>query len=165
MIDFVGIENTLKLLEQKYDLCLDTQLSILYSKLSVLELCGWMETSIDIILYEYIETNILSLECKDKIKKIVKKNYGFDYDTNLFPLLCSVLGVNNLENILDVIPISDLQNLKNITNAYQVERNKAAHTDTPEGTTRTYRAPSCVLRDFCLIKSTFSLLEREIQNL
>lgn len=165
MINFTDIENTLKRLEREYSSCSDIQLPVLYSKLSVLELCGWIELGVDTILYEYVDNKILDSDCKKRIKKIINKTHGFHYDDNLFPLFCSVLGINNLENIIDTIPSLNFQNLKAITNAYTNERNMAAHTDTPLGTTRTYKAPSQVLNDFNLIKPGIQIIEREIKKL
>lgn len=165
MIDYISIRNTLILIDTEYSSCTGTQLPILYSKLAVLELCGWIETNIDNLLFEYVNNHIIDNDCKKGIKRIIDKNYGFDYNNNLFPLFCSVLGINNLENILDKLNASDLQNLKSITEAYTKERNKAAHTDTPIGTTRSYKSPSNVLYDFNLIKTAFQTIETQIQLL
>ena len=140
-------------------------MQILFSKLAVLELCGWIETSIDIVLYDYVQLHLINNDCKKGIEKIIKKNYGFHYDSNLFPLFCSVLGVNNVENVLDVVSPVDFHNFKSITEIYTTERNKAAHTDTPAGTTRSYKAPSVVLHDYNLIKPAIQTLETQIQRL
>jgi len=165
MVDYVSIENTLNKLDGLYNSSLDTQMVILYSKLAVLELCGWIETSVDIVLFEYVDTHIVNIENKNKINGIIKKNHGFDYKSNIFPLFCSVIGINNLENILDKITDTDLQNLISLSDTYTQERNKAAHTDTPNGTTRTYSAPSNVIIDFRKIKNSIVVIESEIQRI
>ena len=165
MIDYVSIQNTLNRLDAEYCSTTDVQLPILYSKLAVLELCGWIETNIDNILFEYVNSHIIDIDCKNGIETIINRNYGFHYANNLFPLFCSVLGINNLENILDKLSSTDFQNLKSITGTYTQERNKAAHTDTPIGTTRTYRSPSSVLHDYNLIKPAFQTIETQIQKL
>lgn len=165
MINYTDIANTLNRLEREFTSCSDIQMPVLYSKLAVLELCGWIELSVDTILYEYVDNKILDSDCKKGIKTIIKKNHGFHYDNNLFPLFCSVLGINNFENVIDALPSVNFQNLKAITDAYTIERNKAAHTDTPLGTTRTYKAPSQVLTDFNLIKPAIQIIETEIQQL
>lgn len=165
MIDYLSIKNTLVHLDSEFTSSTDAQMPILLSKLGVLELCGWIETSVDIMLYEYVSSHVIDNDCKKGIEKIINKNYGFHYDKNMFPLFCSVLGINNLENILDVISPTDFFNLKSITEIYTTERNKAAHTDTPIGTTRSYKAPSNVLNDFNLIKPAIQTLENQIQRL
>ena len=165
MIDYISIQDTLNRLDTEYNTTTDIQLPILYSKLAVLELCGWIETNIDNILYEYVDSHIIDIDCKKGIRNIIRKNYGFHYDSNLFPLFCSVLGINNFENILDKLTSTDFQNLKGITGTYTDERNKAAHTDTPVGTTRSYKSPSSVLHDYNLIKPAFQTIETQIQAL
>ncbi len=165
MIDYISIANTLSKLDKEYSSCKDIQMSILYSKLAVLELCGWIETSIDDMLYNYIDEHIIDNSCKDKIKQIIKRNNGFNYETNLFNLFCSVLGINNLENILYALTDSEFQYLKSITYIYSQDRNKAAHTDTPNGTTRRYNSPSNVLHDYGLLKPTLEHIEREVINM
>ena len=165
MIDYISIKNTLVHLDSEFTSSTDTQMSVLLSKLGVLELCGWIETSVDIMLYEYVSSHIIDNDCKKGIEKIIKKNNGFHYDNNLFPLFCSVLGINNWENVLDVVSPTDFFNLKSITHNYTEERNKAAHTDTPVGTTRSYKAPSDVVHDFSLIKPAIQTLENQIKAL
>lgn len=165
MIDYVSIKNTLDLLEREYNSSTDLQLPILYSKLSVLELCGWIEVSIDVILHEYVDSHLQDAKYIKEIKRIIKKTNGFDFMSNLFPLFCSVLGVENVENILKCVSPTDFHNLESITHNYTEERNKAAHTDTPVGTTRSYKAPSDVVHDFSLIKPAIQTLENQIQAL
>lgn len=165
MVDYSNIKSTLTRIEVEYNNTNDQQLPILYSKLAVLEFCGWIEVSIDDILEEYIDRHVYDATCRSKIKKIIKKNYGFDYENNLFPLFSSVLGINNLDNILDNISTVDFYNLKSLTETYTTERNKAAHTDTPIGTTRRYPAPSSVLHDYNLLEKSIRAIENEIKKI
>ena len=58
MIDYISIQSTLNRLDAEYNTTTDIQLPILYSKLAVLELCGWIETNIDNILYEYVDSEV-----------------------------------------------------------------------------------------------------------
>lgn len=165
MIDYISIKDTLNKLEPEYNASIDIQLTILYSKLAVLEFCGWIETNVDDMLFSYIDSHVCTNDCSKKIKAIIKKNHGFSYENNLFPMLCSTLGINNLENIIDKIPIGDFQNFQSITDVYSIERNKAAHTDTPVGTTKRYNAPSRVLSDYKLIIPAIKIIESEVANL
>lgn len=165
MVDYVSIDTTLNKLDGLYNASSDTQMMVLYSKLSVLELCGWIETSIDIILNDYVNLHIVNKDNKDKIQNIINTTYGFTFDNHLFPLFSSVIGINNLENVLDLIAPTDLLNLMSITKTYSKMRNTAAHTDTPNGTTRTYNSPSIVLNDYMKIKGAIKTLEDEVQKL
>lgn len=165
MVDYIEIINTLNKLENKYSASTDLQMTILYSKLSVIELCGWIEVSIDEILINYIDSHIIDASLVRDIKKIIGRNYGFKYDSNIFPLLCSVLGINNVENMLDSIPLVQFVQFKSIVGNYSGERNIAAHTDTPIGTTRTYFSPSQVIGDYAKIKPFVTSMENYVKTL
>lgn len=165
MVDYIEIINTLNKLDSEYSASSDLQMTILYSKLSVIELCGWIEVSIDEILTNYIDSHIIDVSLVNDIKRIIKRNYGFKYDNNIFPLLCSVLGINNVENMLDSIPLAQFVQFKCIVENYSVVRNIAAHTDTPLGTTRTFYAPSQVIGDYAKIKPFVTSIEDYIKAL
>ncbi len=168
MIDFGSIEITLKKLDSEYNSKLsdsDFQLPVLISKLSVLELCGWIETSLDQVLYEYIERIALDDINLKKIKGIIKKNHGFGLDSHLFPLFCDVIGIKLVNDLYNSLNTTDYLQLQTITDKYSVLRNKAAHTDTPSGVTRNYNSPSIVIGDYLLIKPVFSKIENFIQNI
>lgn len=74
MIDYTSIQSTLNKLDSEYNTSTDLQMPILYSKLAVLELCGWIETNIDGMLFEYINTHIVNPIYITKIKKIIDLN-------------------------------------------------------------------------------------------
>lgn len=166
MVDYTSIENTLKRLDTEYTAQIaDPQMPILFSKLALIEFCGWIEESFDTILYEYIDRRIIDNTCKTMIKKIILKNYGFKYENHIFKMVSTVLGVNNWENIIDTLSYVDQQNFENLLMRYSEGRNKAAHTHTPIGTTTSFNSPSIVLNDFYKIKSIIYILEQEIQAL
>lgn len=166
MVDYNGIENTLKRLDMEYNAQMsDPQMPILFSKLAVLELCGWIEESFDELLLEYINTHIFDTNCKRIIKKIIHDNYGFQYEKHLFKICSAVVGVNNWENIIDQLSLSDFSIFQTILNNYSQGRNRAAHTHTPIGTTKSYDAPSLVLSNFRKIKKSVNVIENEIKRL
>lgn len=166
MVDYTGIENTLKRLDAEYNAQMsDPQMPILFSKLAVIELCGWIEESFDDLLFEYINTHIIDHNCQRIIKKIIDDNYGFQYERHVFKIFSAVIGVNNWENIIDKLSPSDFGNFQTILNSYSTGRNRAAHTHTPIGTTRSFDAPSLVLSNFHKIKNAVSVIENEIKIL
>lgn len=166
MVDYIGIENTLKRLDVEYNAQMsDPQMPILFSKLAVIELCGWIEESFDDLLIGYIDTHIIDPNCQRIIKKIINDNYGFHYERHVFKIFSAVIGVNNWENIIDKLSPSDLGNFQTILNSYSQGRNRAAHTHTPIGTTRSFDAPSLVLSNFQKIKNAISVIENEMNIL
>ena len=101
MVDYTTIHNTLSLLDSEYGRAVGMDLPLLFSKLAVIEFCGWIEESFDRLCKDYVSSWIVDSQNKTKIESIIKKNHGFHYDSNVFPLMCSVFGINNWENIID----------------------------------------------------------------
>ena len=97
-----------------------------------------------------------------EVDKIIRSNYGFAYDKNLFKIFCTVVGSSNWENIMDSLPAIESQNFENITNSYSPLRNQVAHTHTL-GSTPTYRAPSVILADFLKLWPAMQSVESKIQ--
>lgn len=166
MIDYIKIKNTLDRLDVEYNNQIsDIQMPILFSKLAVIEFCGWIEESFDDVLYQYIRNHIIDSDHIRITRSFVNKNYGFDYENHTFKLFSIVLGINNWENILDKVSPIDLTNFQTILKNYSTIRNRAAHTYTPIGTTRVYDAPSVVLGEFNKIKRPIEIIENEINQL
>lgn len=165
VIDYTTISHTLSLLDGQYSSTTDSNLLQLFSKLAVMELSGWIEVSFDTLCSDYVNRKIIETGNKDKIIKIIKKHYGFSYGDNVYPMMCSVIGINNWENILDVFPTVAFNQMKSILGLYKGFRDSAAHTNTVSGVTPTFRSPSAVLADFGQIKPAFLYLEASLNAL
>lgn len=135
----------------------DPILPILLSKTALIEFSGWIEQSIDQILYDYLDNHIID----DNMNKYIRKNYGFKYENNILKILSITIGAYNLENVLDRININQF---KTLVDGYSDKRNNAAHTHTA-GTTTTYDAPSVILNDFRRIKPIITTIEKEVLSL
>lgn len=128
MVNYTDIEAKLQRLDIEYNnSILDPDLPIFYSKLAVIEFSGWIEDSVDSIVYDYIDNHIVDPIVKQNIKKNIKGNFGFNYYSNLFKVFTSVLGVDTWENIEDKLKPQKLVDLVNITSTFTGIRNKAAH--------------------------------------
>lgn len=162
MINYTDIENNILLIEAKYnDPSTTTHEQILYSKLAVLEFCGWIEESFDQILKDYSLTKVSVVNQRYVDTAIIRKNYGFEYDSNTRPMFCRVLGIKNLEDMESILDDGRgvVTILKSLLSNYTTKRNDAAHKSTPLGTTLSYFAPSTVLGDFRSVKPIFLDLE------
>ena len=85
VVNYTDIEAKLLRLDTEYNNSIfDPDLPIFFSKLAVIEFSGWMEDSVDSILYNYIDNHIVDSTVKENIKKNVKGNFGFNYYSNLF---------------------------------------------------------------------------------
>ncbi|QPH40670.1 endoribonuclease [Pedobacter endophyticus] len=139
--------------------------TIYFSKMALIELCGWIEETFDDIVVRHANRNLLSSHNRDYCKKsIVKKNNGFHYENNVRPMFISLIGlieVEKLENELEktariTLLKSYLENLKGI-------RNDAAHTHL-KGITKTYNAPSKIMGDYINILSILEEIDKWLRN-
>ena len=168
MIDYTKIESTLNLLSLEYDKALcdeNQQMPILFSKLAILELCGWIEVSVDKVLCDYVDNNVTKEENRKFIKKTIDRNYGFKFDTHLQPLFCSVFGIKNCETIFGSLSEQEMASMKTTLGVCAEKRNIAAHKYTEVGITLTYSAPSEVKSYYQQLKPAFEKIEKAIQNL
>lgn len=165
MIDFLTIQTNLAHLDTEYAATTDVTMNILYSKLAVIEFCGWIEVSIDTLAKDYLNNSILDQSLKAKVESFIKGHYGFNYERNVLPIICSAIGASNWENIIDRCPSSDFANFLTILGNYKNMRDSAAHTNVVIGVTMTYHAPSVVLNDYNRIKPAIQLFESEIAKL
>lgn len=168
MVDYTTIRNTLVRIEAEYSSYMSTAdpyMPQLLSKLAVLEFCGWIEESIDEILYNYLDNHIVDDNGRNIIKKFINNIHGFSFTDHMFRGFSLVIGANNLENILDELTPVDRGNLESILAAYHKERNEAAHKNTIIGVTRNFKSPSQVLTDFNKIESAIHTIERKVCRL
>lgn len=165
MIDKTKILQTLQRLDTEYNNYIsDPEMPIFFSKLAIMEFCGWIEMSYDSILQEYVDSHIVDQDCRNIIHGFIRKNHGFAYESNIFQTFAIVLGANTWENILDVMSDKEKVDFKNTLEEYSKNRNTAAHTNIA-GTTNTYKAPSEVIKTFQLFLPAIQKIETEVHRL
>lgn len=114
-----------------------------FSKLAVLELCGWLEESFDTIAKRCLQSKIRTTPFTDIFNQvIIEKNFGFSYKKNFRKMMISTIGIISAENLEnELISSGDFLILDSTLNNLINERNNAAHTTTA-GAMITYQAPS-----------------------
>lgn len=164
MVNYTDIEAKLQRLDTEYNnSILDPDLPIFYSKLSVIEFSGWIEDSVDSIVYDYIDNHIVDPIIKKNIKENVNRNYGFNYYSNLFKVFTSVLGVDTWENIEDKLKPQNLVDLVNVTSTFTGIRNKAAHSSIV--VMATFSSPSTTIAAYNKVKPAMMIIENEFAYL
>jgi hypothetical protein len=150
MPDINRLKKTLGFLDQKYLEHLtadDPEEAVAFSKLAVLEFCGWVEMTIDDIARCAVRYSLPNEEDRKPLEKLIKDTSGFDYERNVTPLLLYAMGSKKfsaLETKLRQEYV--LERFKLILNStdFKTMRNRAAHTFI-DGTQRNYDAPSAVM--------------------
>lgn len=122
--------------------------AIFYSKLAVLEYCGWVEHSFDMIVNRCVKGKLNTQVCQNIMKGIIDNTHGFEYKSHFRSMMIKSIGIVGFEkfdselNTMNYLPIlvSELENAK-------VQRNSAAHTYS-ENLLITYSAPSVTIQSF-----------------
>lgn len=116
-----------------------------YSKLAVMELCGWIEESFDKVAERCVKNKIRTTTYLDIMNSIVEKNYGFKYNSNFRRMMLQTIGIRRMEQLeIKLNNSGEKSILDAVLNSLIVERNRAAHTTTA-GTMATYQAPSVTI--------------------
>ena len=114
-----------------------------YSKLAVIELCGWIEESFDKIAERCIQNRLTTHQFRQIFNDGIKEsNHGFAFTKNFRKMMISTIGVVNTEKlVLQLTSSGEIIVLESTLDTLKTERNRAAH-ETTAGTMRTYQAPS-----------------------
>lgn len=151
------IQSNLAILEARFDESMSSTqlrrgaiLAAMFSKLAILEVCGWLEQTIDSILYYYVNMTVSDRQIREVIKKqVIDSVYGFKYATDLKPLMMKILGAKNFYCIefrlkkkgFDQILFNCIENLNR-------QRNVAAHTYWTGSAQQRFNAPSATRQVF-----------------
>ena len=119
-----------------------------FAKLAIIELCGWIEESMDELIHRCSRRNLKIQQNRDYcLNEIVKPTYGFDYHKHFRAMLIRLLGLICLEEIESKLDQAKLVTLKSTLGNLRVVRDSVAHTHL-KGVTRTLDAPSLTIRSF-----------------
>jgi hypothetical protein len=122
--------------------------SIFYAKMAILELCGWIELSFDELVRSCAKKKLSDPKNFKHVESvIIKKTYGFDYDSHFSNMLSRVIGLVEFEKIESKIDPRILAKFKAALATLKQERDREAHSYV-KGTTKTLSAPSVILSLF-----------------
>ena len=120
---------------------------LFYSKLAILELCGWLEESMDDIAKRCCNRNIKEIKNRDKILDAIKRTYGFEYDRHFRKMLITIIGYKGIELIEKKADSLTFQKFKSTLGMLKGKRDAQAHTYV-RGIMTTIDAPSVTLSKF-----------------
>lgn len=125
------IEDTLRELDRWYnELPGGTDRPKLLSKLAMLELCGWLEHRLDLIVYAIGDA--VGLE-RSWVEKMASRNSGFTYQEHLRKMIERVIGefaILHIEQVFEQTNPGTLDQLKGALTALWKSRTVLAHTHT-----------------------------------
>ncbi|ASZ11188.1 endoribonuclease [Chitinophaga sp. MD30] len=137
--------------------------AVYYSKLAIIELCGWIESSMDDIVQHFADRKLKTASYQRIFRKEIKgKNYGFEYETNFRKMMHQTIGLHNMESIEVKLDRSgQIAILLAELNALKLLRNDAAHTHIDA--TKTYQAPSVTKAQLLRIYPILKEIDREVK--
>lgn len=136
------IQSNLRLLESKYARARSPRECLYYSKLAVLELCGWIEESMDDIVLRCAVRNLRTPANRQLVEdSIVLRTYGFEYEKHFRQMLMRLIGLVGLERLERHVDPLQLHILKSVLGSLKAVRDQEAHTHL-KGVTRRLDAPS-----------------------
>lgn len=139
--------------------------ALFYSKLAILELCGWIEESMDDIVKNCANRKLRNNDNLIFLKKeIIKKVHGFDYHNNFRKMLMQVIGLIRLEIIERKVDQTKLEHMKAALNALKAQRDTVAHTYI-KGITLRIDAPSITKQRFVDVYEGLKNIEHELKRL
>jgi hypothetical protein len=145
------IYNNLKGINYLYIRSTSAKKGLFYSKLAILELCGWTEESMDDIIYRCAKRYLRENDNLKVVEKdIIKKTFGFEYDRHFRQMMIKIIGLINLEKIEQKFDHLKIQLLKSTLDSLKYSRDIEAHTHI-KGVTRRLDSPSVTINNFLII--------------
>ena len=157
------ILSNLKTLDSRYRKATTPKDAKFVSKLAILELCGWIEESMDDIVMRCAIRHLKEQKnrkyCRDEI---VKRTYGFDYESNFRSMLIRLLGLIAVEKIEQQVNVGLRDAMTAALGTLKTQRNTEAHTHL-KGSTRLINAPSVTITQFQPVYAGLDDFDRTIR--
>jgi hypothetical protein len=163
MIAFSYIERNLKSLDARYNQSKSIQDANFASKLAILELCGWIEESMDDCILRASIRVLRKPKSRAFVQDKVKRNFGFEYDRHFKSMIIALVGVWGYEKISKGITPATYISFSSELDTLKVTRNSLAHTYT-KGVTVQYDAPSVTLARLKILKSGFQAYDSALRT-
>jgi len=164
MIAKTSIFQNLKRLNNLYNKSKNVKQSLFFSKLAILELCGWIEESMDDIVHRFSMRNLRDASNKNYVENfIIKRTYGFEYDRHFREMLISLIGIIYVEKLERKVNRTKFQNLKGTLESLKTYRDMEAHTHI-KGITKRLDAPSAIISKFFIIYDGLKDFEENLKK-
>lgn len=163
MISHSYIFKNLKYLDRKYQKSSSLTEASYCSKLAILELCGWIELSMDDIILRACIRGVRDPGFRKAINDKVKRNYGFEYERHFQSMVTALIGYRGYEKIEKKVPTSVSVNLKSELSILKERRNSLAHTYF-KGVTPHYDAPSLTVQRYNTVSNGLSAYDQALRE-
>ncbi len=145
MVDKTAIVEILDDLNDKYNkTSTNARDPLYYSKLALMELCGWIEVTMDEMILKCTQKSLSESRNVSYMERAIRRNYGFTYDDHFRDVLIKIVGLVNVERLETTVDPVKFELLKSSLGTLKAERDRAVHTQITDVTT-TLSAPSSMV--------------------
>lgn len=142
----------------------DKDLPKYYSKLALLELCGWIEESMDDLILKYSHRK--RVKDLSYINTFVSRNYSFDYSNNFREMLIKLIGIVYTEKIENRITTTIKSKFEASLSSLRTMRDIHAHTNLQgQGSTKILWTPSITIGKFIDVYAGLKSYENELKTI
>ncbi len=135
-----------------------------FSKLATLELCGWIEVSMDDIVLQHSRRTLRELADREYCeKRIVKPIYGFDYSSHFRKMLMGLIGLEGVARLERQVDRALFDPMLAALTALKPSRDIHAHTHL-KGATLQLDAPSTTLVRFNIVYAGLRDIETVLKS-
>ncbi|WDG50455.1 hypothetical protein [Pseudomonas chlororaphis] len=164
MIARTYIERNLKVLTKSFNTAPSTLLTVLYAKLVIVEVGGWIELSMDDLAKRAAKS--LKETANTKFRdNIIKTNYGFDYDMNFRQMLMKMIGLVRVEALEKRLDVATHTKMKVALSNLKIVRNQVSHTYVKNISLGTISAPSLTYSYFLDVYNGLLDIEKNMKAL
>ena len=135
-----------------------------YSKLALIELCGWIEQSMDAIALDCARRHLKSKSNMNYIESSIRRTYSFTYKDHFREMLIQVIGIINVEELERMVDPRKFDAMKTSLGYLKSRRDSLAHTYIDQVTT-SVDAPSLVNFHFQNVFDGLEDIERCVRRL
>jgi hypothetical protein len=164
MVSRSYIARNLRSLNRKYLRSKTQAEPLYYSKLAIIELCGWIETSVDEIFVTCAPKHVNETRYLQQFSVKLQNTYGFSEKKHLKPLIITLVGMNGLEKLEASCDPRFLGALLRNLNELTAMRNSLAHTYI-KGFAITIESPQLILRRLDQVADGLDHLEEKLNLL
>lgn len=164
MIPKTYILQNLKSLEFQYNRAKSQKAPLFFSKLALLELCGWIEESMDELIILATRGLREPANAQYVVDQVIRMNHGFSYKSNFRPMLVKAIGIKKVEWVEATVATGTVANLSSALGTLKAARDNEAHTHI-KGTARSIDSPSITLTRFTAVYTCLKEYERVIRLL
>ena len=145
------------------------RIALLASKASILEVCGWVEQAIDVLVKDCAIRCSLTPLRLSSVDSYVKRTSGFHYTNHFERMLIAVIGFKCLEQVensmlLEIVKLKALFNDLSLLRNHYAHTHFDEHTPYPDGRT-TVPNPSTMIASALIANSGLSAFELELIRL